>query len=182
MSRSEPYGSQATTEPRSHGQRRAPPHPWPLTRIFCGLMPCISAADDASRRWDLNDSDLLTHFNYTYPQAVSWHMLTLQSDTTTTALTGALSRRRPVNASPSKNVPPAPLPHGRSGRPSVPVSASHPSACPMLTPYLFSNCLPSATATGPLPPVVDLSGLGQWRTPYKRWVRRIPSWGPRTLA
>ena len=32
-------------------------------------------ADDASRRWDLSDSALLSHFNSTYPQDTSWTFL-----------------------------------------------------------------------------------------------------------
>ena len=35
-------------------------------------------ADDCSRRWDLTDAELLTHFNQTYPQSTSWKMLHLR--------------------------------------------------------------------------------------------------------
>ena len=31
-------------------------------------------ADDASRLWHLSDAELLTHFNYTYPQSTSWEL------------------------------------------------------------------------------------------------------------
>jgi hypothetical protein len=142
--------------------------------------PVNVMADDASRRWDLTDHELLTHFDRTYPQASSWCMRTLQP-ATNAALIGALSRRRPLNASPLNALPAEPQP-GLSGRPSVPASASTPLLLGTGTPYLFCNSTPNATATAPLRPVVTLSELGQWKTPYERWARRTPEWGPLTLA
>ena len=35
--------------------------------------PVNLMADDASQRWDLSDTALLTHFNLHYPQTTSWH-------------------------------------------------------------------------------------------------------------
>ncbi|KAI2494663.1 adenylate kinase [Fragilaria crotonensis] len=55
--------------------------------------PVNSMADDASRRWDMSDDDLLTHLNTAYPQAHSWTMHHLPS-AINCALTGALCKRR----------------------------------------------------------------------------------------
>jgi hypothetical protein len=55
--------------------------------------PANVMADDANRRWDLTDDDLLTHFNTRFPQTSSWKMRTLPS-ATAASLTGALSNKR----------------------------------------------------------------------------------------
>ncbi len=141
-----------------------------------------SMADDASRLWSLSDAELLTHFNTTYPQANSWQMLHLRPATSAT-LIGALSRHQQPCADllSAAQVPPR---RGRCGRPSVPALASMPMSLPPPpgTLSLFSNCLHTATGAVPSPPVADLSGLARWRTPYERWARRTPGWGPRTLV
>ena len=140
-----------------------------------------SMADAASRLWNLTDAALLTHFNLSYPQANSWVLRTL-TPTMHSSLISALQRRPAVPMS-LLAVPPPPIPHGASGRPSAPALASHPSWNP--SPHrgasLFSSCLPSDIAAAPSPPAVDPSGLAQWRTPYALWRRRSPGWGPTTL-
>ncbi|KAI2505060.1 hypothetical protein MHU86_9416 [Fragilaria crotonensis] len=78
--------------------------------------PVNVMADDASRRWDLSNDALLTHFNATYPQAVSWQMQTLPSDTVA-SLIGALSKTRPTHGALTNGLP-TPPPPGNSGRPS----------------------------------------------------------------
>ncbi|KAI2491969.1 hypothetical protein MHU86_22589 [Fragilaria crotonensis] len=71
-------------------------------------------ADDASRRWDLSDADLLTYFNSHYPQASPWRLCALQHDTDL-ALLGALFRQQPTHGSHDSASPlPAP-PHGACG-------------------------------------------------------------------
>jgi hypothetical protein len=142
--------------------------------------PINAMADDASRRWDLSDAALLTHFNSHYPQAVSWQIRTLPS-ATNASLIGALSRKRATIGS-LLNDTQAPSPPGRCGRPSVPVWASSPTdlQTPTISPCFSSS--PSATATAPSHPGVNRSDLGQWRKPYERWDRRTPDWGPLTHA
>jgi hypothetical protein len=142
--------------------------------------PVNVMADDASRLWSLSDNAPLTHFNTMYPQAASWQMLTLPSELSAITI-GALSRK-PRQCAALLSEAPALSPRGRSGRPSVPASASTPSTSRLVTPSLFSSCMPSATAPAPLLQGVDPSGLAQWRTPYERWARRTPGWGPRTLV
>ena len=137
--------------------------------------PVNAMADDASRRWDLTDTDLLTHFNHSYPQAISWQMFPLHSDTNS-ALIGALCRKRRHDGFQS-NVAPRPIPLGHSG--NVFCSASTLTPCILdATPsascsYLHSNIEPDRSL-----PAASLSALGQWRMPYERWARRMPGWGP----
>ena len=50
-------------------------------------------ADDASRLWHLNDTELLTHFNFRYPQTTSWQLHPLTRPMSA-SLTGALLRQR----------------------------------------------------------------------------------------
>lgn len=79
-------------------------------------------ADDASRRWDLSDAELLSHFNtFFYPQELPWQMFHLPSSTNSD-LIGALFRWRRRGVSPtSEPIPPLPL--GPSGRLSAKASA-----------------------------------------------------------
>jgi hypothetical protein len=142
--------------------------------------PVNAMADDASRRWDLTDDALLTHFNSTYPQTLSWQLRTLLP-ATNALLTGALSKRPAMLASLLKDSPPLRDP-GLSGRPSVPVWGSIPSKRPRSTLSLYCNSSPSATEQALSHPVASLSDLARWKTPYERWVRRTPDWGPLTLG
>ena len=141
--------------------------------------PVNVMANDASRLWHSSDSDLLTHFNSAYPQVLSWQMRTL-SPGTAALLTGFLSRKY-SRAVCLLNATPRPIPPGRCDRPSVPASASTPMASAP-TQFLFSSSLPSVTAMAPLVPAVTPSGLGLWKTPYERWARRTPAWGPQILV
>ncbi len=137
-------------------------------------------ADDASRRWDLDDDALLTHFDSTYPQTTSWQLRTLSSDTNV-ILIGSLSKQRATLASLLSDAPPLP-PRGGYGRRSVPAWASMATVTQAGTPSLFCSSLPSDIAREPSPPDANPSGLARWRRPYERWVRRTPDWGPLTLV
>jgi hypothetical protein len=81
-----------------------------------------SMADDASRLWHLDDAHLLTHFNSTYPQPTSWQLHHL-APSMHSALIGAFSKQRCVHAALLNATPPR-IPHGASGRPFAPHSAS----------------------------------------------------------
>ena len=139
-----------------------------------------SMADDASRLWHLDDTSLLTHFDSHYPQTTSWRICHL-TPAMTRAVTGALSRQRHVPASLLSAAPPR-IPPGASGRPFALASATTPDSPTSATASLFCNSLPTGTARASLLPAASPSALGQWRTPYERWVRRSPGWGPLTLA
>ncbi|KAI2510214.1 hypothetical protein MHU86_4246 [Fragilaria crotonensis] len=71
--------------------------------------PVNAMADAASRRWDLSDDAFLTHFNLSYPQATSWRLFPLSS-ATSSALTGALFKKRPHDGFPNNDAPPPPPP------------------------------------------------------------------------
>ena len=142
--------------------------------------PVNAMADDASRLWHLSDDELLSHFDASYPQNHSWRLLPL-IPAVNAIVTGALSKKRATIASLTNATPQPPL-LGPSGRPFVPAWASSPSGIRRPTPFLYSNCSPSATALDPLLPDVDWSGLARWRTPYERWARLTPGWGPQTLV
>ena len=79
--------------------------------------PVNVMADNTSRRWDLSDDALLTHFNTHYPHARSWQMRML-SPATNALLIGTLSKTRSSAASPLGKMP-LPTPPGPSGRPSI---------------------------------------------------------------
>ena len=142
--------------------------------------PVNVMADDASRLWHLSDSELLTHFNTSYPQVTSWQMLPLPC-ATNASLIGALCKK-PLSSAALLNDVPTPLPRGICGLRSVPRSGSLLPSSPIPIPFLSSNSLHKDIAPVSSHPVVDLSGLAQWRTPYERWARRTPGWGPLTLA
>ena len=138
-------------------------------------------ADNASRRWDLSDSDLLTHFHRSYPQATSWTLHRLTTDMQS-AVIGLLLRRPSVPIILRIGTPPRPLP-GASGSVSAPPRV-YAATCPT-SPVIRSpsSCYsPTGTAPAALLPVIGPSALTQWRTPYATWRRRSPEWGPRTLA
>jgi hypothetical protein len=136
-------------------------------------------ADDASRRWDLSNAELLTHFNLHYPQASPWQLCHLPHATKST-LTGALFSERHRHAFRDNVSQPLTLP-GDYGRPSARPSKSILTTS-HVTPSHFSNSLPSASATVPLLPAVTPCDLARWKTPYALWARRTPGWGPLTLA
>ena len=143
--------------------------------------PANVMADDASRRWDLTDVALLTHFNASYPQLTSWTMLPLPAPILS-SLTGALCRKRcaPASLRIANTPPPAPGPSGRPSAPPWPsdlISVTSPA-----TPSLSYKSLPISIARAVSPPAVDRSALVRWKTPCVTWRRRLPGWGPRTLA
>lgn len=138
-------------------------------------------ADDASRRWDLSDADLLTHFNHSYPQDTSWTLLPLQPSMLS-AVIGALSLRRCIPTFLQLAIIPPPPP-GVSGAASARPLASVPTST--LSPGIPSPSSSSSlnsTGQAASPPASNLSDLAQWKTPSVTWRRRSPAWGPWTLA
>ena len=143
--------------------------------------PVNAMADDAIRLWTLFDSELLiSHFNSHYPQAHSWHVHPLTSAMSASVIGALCRKRRPIELLTSAT-PPLP-PAGTSGLTSVAASNSIPSPWALATLSRSCSFSPSATAPEPLQSAATLSALAQWRTPYERWARRMPGWGPLTLA
>jgi hypothetical protein len=135
-------------------------------------------ADDASRLWNFTDSQLLLHFQQTYPQSQPWQLRTLRPPTLS-ALISALQRTRVVPAL-VLNVPTHTITPGTFGSPTVPLTTSTPYWRLSQTQSLTYKSLHNASATDALPKMVTPSELAQWRTPFVPLARRWPAWGPRT--
>ena len=138
-------------------------------------------ADDASRRWDLSNDNLLTHFNFVYPQAITWTLLTLEP-VMFSAVIGALLRTHSLPINLRIGTPPTPL-LDVSGRVSATPTDCSPTCemsqatlCPSSS-YLPKNIGPAASLAATSP-----CALAQWKTPSATWRRRSPGWGPSTLA
>ena len=136
-------------------------------------------ADAASRLWHLSAGDLLTHFDTHYPQVLPWRIWTLPPSTSS-MLIGALFCKRQPGVFPPTVSPPPPNP-GNCGSSSAPTLALPPITSPM-TLSLSSKSSPNASATAPSLPAGTPSALARWRMPSARWDRRMPGWGPQTLA
>jgi hypothetical protein len=133
-------------------------------------------ADDASRRWDLNDEELLTYFNSTYPQARSWQLCPLRkqvSSETTSMLCQPKSKMESVLRGLSKQTTP-----GKSGPSSVNPLTPTPALAPTKTQSQSYTCLPGDGAMAESHPLGTRSALELRRTPYVKWARRFPYWGP----
>lgn len=139
--------------------------------------PVNQMADDCSRLWHLTDSQLVDHFNLTYPQAQPWQLVHLRP-AMHSSLTSALQMSRPALAS-LLNEPPTRTCTGAAGKTSLPLSqALTPTSTPSghHTSYLFSKFLQSASDGEPSP-AGNLSQLNVWRTTYGPRPRRSV-WGP----
>jgi hypothetical protein len=137
-------------------------------------------ADDASRRWDLTDEELLTYFNSTYPQTRSWQLCPLKKQVnyeTTSMLCHPRSQRESVLHELSQRLTP-----GKSGSSSVPPSTPIPASAHTKTPSPSYTYSPDAGAMAGSHPLGTRSALEQRRTPYAKWARRFPYWGPTTRA
>jgi hypothetical protein len=151
----------------------------PLHRYLPGKLNAM--ADDASRLWNMNDTELLTHFNITYPQHRSWQLYHPRP-AVTSAVICALHRKRSQPAS-FLAVPKQPTTIGTTGLTFASRSMwTRTSSKISRIQSRYSKCISNATASEPLLPVADRFGLEQWRTPFVPLARRSRHWGPRTHA
>ena len=135
-------------------------------------------ADDASRLFDLSDSQLLAHFELHYPQSRSWRLFPLRSEMIS-SVTSAL-RRKTCEPASLLSAPQLPMATGLSGTSSALSWPSTPYSQISKTPSYSSRSSPSATGTAPLPPKETPSDLGPLRMPYGQLARRSRQWGPTT--
>lgn len=142
--------------------------------------PANVMADDASRRWDLNDVELLTYFNSTYPQNKPWQLSILRPEMHS-ALILALQCKRlpPAQFLPAPNTG---MPPGFDGNSIVNNSVSTPCFQMWPTQSWSSKSLPLATVQEKLHPAVTLHDLGLWKQPFAQLGRRWPAWGPKIHA
>jgi hypothetical protein len=177
-------GSTTTAGPASYLLREASLHQ--REHRYLSVVDFINGiqnrmADDASRRFDLSDSQLLSLFNSRYPQTEPWQLRPL-SDAMNLKLTSALQQRRPIW--PSVKVVPLPLPlsGAKLGPPFASPWATTPTSPTSTIRSLSSACLASASAMGAPVGAVDRSGLAQFLTTSYQSQRGSPHWGPRTPA
>ena len=133
-------------------------------------------ADDASRRFDLNDSQLLTLFDQKYPQTRSWQLRHL-SPHTRSSLTSALQCKRPEPLS-LQVVPRPPIRSGTTSgsRTWQPLGSTIPTFVTCQTQYPFYKSLLNEFATVGAAAVASRSKLrmfvmNSWPSP-----RRSPHW------
>jgi hypothetical protein len=137
-------------------------------------------ADDLSRLWHLNDSQLLDHLDSLYPQKQPWRMVHLRPEMHS-SLTTALRASRPppqlyLNAPKTKTV------IGASGLHSATPLACLQTYHQSRTSFLFSKYSPYDYDRENLHPARNLSELSEWRTSYAPSARRWPTWGPQIRA
>jgi hypothetical protein len=136
--------------------------------------PLNVMADALSRRWDLNDSQILLHFHTHFPQERPWQLCLLRPKMIS-AISLALSKQR-CNPAFLTDAELPPLPTNASGPASVnnttwsPTSALHP-----IQSRGFKSSLTAFELAG-FRPAVTLSDLAPWRMPSASWLRRSPSW------
>jgi hypothetical protein len=135
-------------------------------------------ADDFSRLFTLTDSQLLSHFNSSFPQTRPWQMFPPRQEMLS-ALTSALSKKRRTLGS-LLNAPNQRMCIGCSGKSSLWKATSTLSCALAPTQSPSSRSSPSVTAMDASPPKAIPSGLEQWRTPSVWWARRSPTWRART--
>ena len=176
-------GSVTTTGPAAYLLRLSALHRRhhrykPETQFLAGTLNTM--ADDCSRLWNLNDSQLISYFNSKYPQPLSWRMCHLPPEMHS-ALISCLHRRRLMPES-FLRAPRKPSEPGTSGLRFAPRSLSTHSF--RMWPILSRSFRPSASV-GEMAaslPVKTPTELARWRTQYALSHRRLPSWGPRIPA
>jgi hypothetical protein len=140
-------------------------------------------ADDCSRLWHLDDSQLLAYFNSKYPQTQPWQQW-IPSPGMLSAVISGLRRKRcePV----SFLVAPAQRPAtGNCGSPSAIPCESTRIYKNQLRVSMGSRSYKSSrcdTALGISHPAATPSALARLKTPSVQLRKRWPLWGPRTLA
>jgi len=140
-------------------------------------------ADDCSHLWHLSDSQLLSYFNLTYPQAKPWKLVHLRP-AMHSALTLALQQQRPEPRS-FLNEPERRTIIGKSGKISLKLSpglTSTSRSSAKLPSYIFSKYSPHDYGEASLHPAATLFEVAKWRTTYEPLVRRSPWWTTLTLG
>ena len=137
-------------------------------------------ADDASRLTHLSDFEFLSHFNTKYPQKLPWRLWTPPPQLVSAVISSLhnLPCERECVLAPTE----PPLPTGPCGAPSVMNWPSTPYSPISQTRSQSSKSLLFDTVLDRLPLTTNKSEDVQWKVPYGRLVKRLPVWGPRTLA
>ena len=133
-------------------------------------------ADMCSRAWHLNDNQLLTLFNSRFPQAEQWRLCRLRKEMHTSLISSLF--RKPSDLGSLLKELRRTITIGRDGFPTASPTVSTRGCDNLQT--LSPSCRSSSNAIGMegSPAVANPSGLEQLRTPYERWARSLPTWGP----
>jgi hypothetical protein len=142
--------------------------------------PLNRMADDTSRLWKLDDSQLIAHFNAVYPQNESWQVRHLRP-----AMNSALISSLRCERQPPEEIFRVLGPEATCGQPGVP--SVHPLAltkcsAPSKTPSLSSKCSLGDTAMGESLNMASQSALSTLRMSYDMLAGRSQSWAHPTLA
>ena len=139
-------------------------------------------ADDCSRLWHLDDAQLLTHFDLTYPQSLPWQLCTLRPEMHS-AIHSALQKQR---QQPEWFLAQLTKPKlgGPSGWPNVPTGALTPSKTPVpLSPATTWLPLPTTSTWVPSPRAASPASLGgNVETALRSVGQTTPFWGPTTTT
>mgnify|MGYP000178906812 CR=1 FL=1 len=128
-------------------------------------------ADDCSRLWHLNNSQLLAYFNARYPQRNTWKLCHLQPAMVSSLLL-ALHKQWPAPQS-FLNVPKYPTVIGQSGQASfTPYTLATPTSLISRIPSRSLKSSLNISAVANSPPAVTLSDLAWWRTTFVPLARR----------
>lgn len=131
-------------------------------------------ADILSRRWELSDSQLLAHFDTTFPQALPWQLCQLRSEMNSSATQALWKERCSPDFLSDETLPP--LPTGTSSWSSVNNLAWRPTSPRTKIQSLGCKSSLSEYETAGFLPAAGLSDLVQWRTPSYSLHRRTPCW------
>jgi hypothetical protein len=132
--------------------------------------PLNVMADDLSRRWDLSDSQLLTYFDSTYPQALPWKLCHLRPEMNLATML-ALSKKRcdPVSLTAGTQQQ---VPTGTSGSISVNNTHWHPTLPKDPMQSAGSKFSLNEYETAGFPPPTTVSELERWQRPSPLLHRR----------
>jgi len=173
----EQRGSTSINEPSSYLCRISALHQRAYRYRLCLSYipgPLNVMADDLSRRWDLDDSQLLHHFHSHYPQDRPWRHCHLQPRMSSSAISALSMQRCDPAFLEDATLPPPPMKpvgprtvNNTTWRPS--------SATAAIQSRGFRSSLKEFEVEG-FPPAVTASDLARWRMPSTSWHRRSPSW------
>ena len=142
--------------------------------------PSNPMADDASRLFQLSDTEFLSYFNLNYKQKLPFKLVTLPQQVLSCVTLALL--RKTCSAESLKVDPPPATAIGKSGQTTPLNWASTPFSKPSRTKYQFLRSSSTAFDMAMLQPAAIKSGLAQLKSTHGRLARRISPWGPRTYA
>ena len=149
----------------------------PFHDYLPGLLNKMS--DDASRLWHLSDAAFLAYFNSTYPQMNCWELRHVRPPILSAVISILASKQyEKVSFGELKRVLTSTGSFGPTSVKNLDLTLSSAS----LIPFHFYKSLPPATAVDQESTPVNAFDLARFRTPYARWARRWPAWGPGMLG